>query len=70
MPVRPHPGERGPGDLLLEQGPRLVGSARLVVEPLHDTGVAVNRLHRLAVVAGQHAQDVHDEVVAFSPSDP
>ena len=24
---------------------------------------------RLAVVAGQHAQQVHDEVVAFSPSD-
>jgi hypothetical protein len=25
---------------------------------------------RLALVAGQHAQDVHDERVAFSPSDP
>jgi hypothetical protein len=24
----------------------------------------------LAVVAGQHAHDLHDEVVAFSPQDP
>lgn len=28
-----------------------------------------NTVVRLAVVAGQHAQEVHDEVVAFSPAD-
>ena len=33
-------------------------------------GVNKNTVIRLAVVAGQHAQEVHDEVVAFSPSDP
>lgn len=32
-------------------------------------GVNKNTVVRLAVVAGHHAQDVHDEVVAFSPSD-
>ena len=33
-------------------------------------GVNKNTVVRLAVVAGQHAQDVHDELVAFSPQDP
>lgn len=33
-------------------------------------GVNKNTVIRLAVVAGQHAQEVHDEIVAFSPSDP
>ncbi len=33
-------------------------------------GVNKNTVVRLAVVAGQHAQDVHDERVAFSPKDP
>jgi transposase-like protein len=33
-------------------------------------GVNKNTVVRLAVVAGEHAKDVHDEVVAFSPSDP
>ncbi len=33
-------------------------------------GVNKNTVVRLAVVAGQHAQDIHEELVAFSPSDP
>ena len=33
-------------------------------------GVHRNTVVRLAVVAGQHAKDVHEELVAFSPSDP
>ena len=33
-------------------------------------GVNKNTVVRLAAVAGPHAQDVHDELVAFSPSDP
>jgi transposase-like protein len=33
-------------------------------------GVNKNTVVRLAVIAGQHAQEVHDERVAFSPSDP
>jgi transposase-like protein len=33
-------------------------------------GVNKNTVVRLAVVAGQHARDAHDELVAFSPSDP
>ena len=33
-------------------------------------GVNKNTVVRLAVLAGQHAREVHDEVVAFSPSDP
>jgi transposase-like protein len=33
-------------------------------------GVNRNTVMRLAVVAGQHAHEVHDELVAFSPSDP
>ena len=32
-------------------------------------GVNKDTVIRLAVVAGQHAKDVHDERVAFSPSD-
>ena len=33
-------------------------------------GVNKNTVVRLAVVAGQHAKDVHEELVAFSPSHP
>ena len=33
-------------------------------------GVNKNTVTRLAVVAGPHAQQLHDELVAFSPSDP
>jgi hypothetical protein len=33
-------------------------------------GVNKNTVVRLAVIAGQHAHDLHDELVAFSPSDP
>ncbi len=33
-------------------------------------GVNKNTVIRLAVVAGQQAQQLHDEFVAFSPSDP
>jgi len=33
-------------------------------------GVNQNTVVRLAVVAGQHAKDVHDERVAFSPAHP
>lgn len=33
-------------------------------------GVNKNTVIRLAAVAGQHAKEVHDEVVAFSPTDP
>jgi transposase-like protein len=33
-------------------------------------GVNKNTVVRLAVLAGAHAQDLHDELVAFSPSDP
>ena len=33
-------------------------------------GVNKNTVVDLAVVAGQHAQELHDELVAFSPSDP
>jgi transposase-like protein len=33
-------------------------------------GVNKDTVLRLAVVAGRHAKDVHDERVAFSPSDP
>jgi len=34
------------------------------------TGVNKNTVVRLALVAGRHAQHLHDERVAFSPSDP
>jgi transposase-like protein len=33
-------------------------------------GVNKDTVVRLAVVAGQHAQQLHDELVAFSPQDP
>jgi len=33
-------------------------------------GVNKNTVVRLAVVAGQHSQNLHDVLVAFSPSDP
>jgi transposase-like protein len=33
-------------------------------------GVNKNTVIRLAVVAGHHAQELHDELVAFSPQDP
>ena len=33
-------------------------------------GVNKNTVLRLAVAAGQHARNCHDEFVAFSPSDP
>ncbi len=33
-------------------------------------GVNKNTVVRLAVVAGQHAHDLHDDLVAFSPSNP
>jgi transposase-like protein len=33
-------------------------------------GVNKNTVIRLAVLAGQHAQQLHDELVAFSPKDP
>lgn len=46
----------------LQEGCGIRQTARLV-------GVNKNTVVRLAVVAGQHARDVHDEVVAFSPSD-
>ena len=34
------------------------------------TGVNKNTVVRLGLVAGRHARQVHDERVAFSPSDP
>ena len=33
-------------------------------------GVDPNTVGRLARIVGQHAHDAHDELVAFSPSDP
>jgi len=33
-------------------------------------GVNKNTVLRLAVLAGQHARQCHDELVAFSPADP
>ena len=33
-------------------------------------GVNKNTVVRLSVLAGTHAQQLHDELVAFSPSDP
>jgi transposase-like protein len=54
--------------------------ALAVLQHLHEScgvrqtsrlvGVNKNTVIRLAVVAGPHAQQVHDELVAFSPSDP
>jgi transposase-like protein len=34
------------------------------------TGVNKNTVVRLALVAGRHAQHLHDDLVAFSPSEP
>jgi transposase-like protein len=34
------------------------------------TGVNRNTVVRLALVAGRHAQHLHDDLVAFSPPDP
>ena len=34
------------------------------------TGVNKNTVIRLALLAGRHSQHLHDEFVAFSPSDP
>jgi transposase-like protein len=47
----------------LQEGCGIRQTARLV-------GVNKNTVIRLAKTAGQHAQQVHDELVAFSPSDP
>jgi transposase-like protein len=33
-------------------------------------GVNKNTVVRLALVAGEHARQLHDDLVAFSPSDP
>jgi LacI family transcriptional regulator len=33
------------------------------------TGVDKDTVNRLALIAGEHADKVHDELVAFSPSD-
>ena len=52
-------GEAGPGERL-----------PLAKDMAAVLGVNKNTVIRLALVAGQHAQDVHDERVAFSPSDP
>ena len=34
------------------------------------TGVSTNAVTRLALIAGEHASRLHDELVAFSPTDP
>ena len=47
----------------LEEGCGVRSTGRLV-------GVDPNTVGRLARIAGQHAHDAHDELVAFSPSDP
>ena len=47
----------------LDEGCGIRQTGRLV-------GVDRNTVVRLARVAGQHAHDAHDELVAFSPSDP
>ena len=41
-----------------------------VLQTSRLVGVNKNTVVRLAVVAGKHAQGLHDELVAFSPSDP
>lgn len=41
-----------------------------VLQTSRLVGVNKNTVVRLAVVAGQHAKEIHDEFVAFSPSDP
>ena len=47
----------------LREGVGIRKTARLV-------GVNKNTVVRLALQAGRHAQQLHDEVVAFSPADP
>jgi len=47
----------------LQEGVGVRKTGRLV-------GVNKNTVVRLAVQAGRHAQDLHDDLVAFSPSDP
>jgi transposase-like protein len=47
----------------LQEGVGVRKTGRLV-------GVNPNTVVRLAVQAGRHAQQIHDERVAFSPSDP
>jgi hypothetical protein len=47
----------------LEEGCGVRQTARLV-------GVNKNTVVRLAKVTGQHSERLHDELVAFSPSDP
>jgi len=34
------------------------------------TGVSKDTVVRYSLLAGQHAQQLHEELVAFSPSDP
>jgi transposase-like protein len=41
-----------------------------VLQTSRLVGVNKNTVVRLAAVAGQHAQQLHDELVAFSPSHP
>jgi transposase-like protein len=47
----------------LDEGCGIRSTGRLV-------GVDPNTVGRLARIAGQHAHDAHDELVAFSPSHP
>jgi transposase-like protein len=47
----------------LDEGCGIRPTGRLV-------GVDRNTVVRMARIAGQHAHDAHDELVAFSPSDP
>lgn len=47
----------------LQEGCGVRSTSRLV-------GVNKDTVVRLAVVAGHHAHDLHDELVAFSPQDP
>ena len=47
----------------LDEGCGVRSTGRLV-------GVDPNTVGRLARIVGQHAHDAHDELVAFSPSDP
>lgn len=41
-----------------------------VLQTSRLVGVNKNTVVRLAVVAGPHAKELHNELVAFSPSDP
>jgi len=47
----------------LAEGCGVRKTARLV-------GVSKNAVNRLALLAGEHASQLHDELVAFSPSNP